>query len=458
MFDPIPDNDGFWSRRHFLKVSGVLTAGTALGRTSQAAAEGLALRGGRPAVSVPLKERMTVLKWPQYGRAEKEAVRAALDCDCTSVYHYLYDLEDKWREYLQAPFVKSHMNGTSAITSMFFALDLPPGSEIMVPSYTFFGAITPMRLFGCVPVFVDIDPRTATFDLEHARRMLNPRVKAVMPMHSWGLPCQMDHICAWAKEHGLAVLEDCAHAHGAAMQGKKMGTLGRMGIYSFQGTKPLPGLEGGMGVYQSRADFERATAFGHYESCGNYPPSSPYVRNALAKGSPYRRYEGTGLALKLRMHPLAAVLILKQLETLDARNAMIGRQVRQINDRVCQLPGLSEPVCRADQQRVYYSANMLFLDEVKAGMSRATMLKALAAEGVAIAPGDYPENHKYAIYSEERWWHHKPELPRVLPGCEQVNARAVNVSLFRQEAPELVEQYVKAFEKVWAHRSQLGRT
>jgi hypothetical protein len=107
---------------------------------------------------------------------------------------------------------------------------------------------------------------------------------------------------------------------------------------------------------------------------------------------------------------------------------------------------------------VYYSVNMLLLDEAKAGMPRATMLKALAAEGVAIAAGDYPENHKYAIYSEERWWHHKPELPRVLPGCEQVNARAVNVSLFRQEAPELVQQYIKAFEKVWAHRSQLGRT
>ena len=318
-------------------------------------------------MTVPLKKQLPVLKWPQYAAAEKDAVKAALDCDCGNVYHYLYDLEDKWRKYVGTPFVKSHMNGTSAITAMFFALDVPPGSEIMVPSYTFFGAIVPMRLFGYVPVFVDINPRTATFDVEHAKRVLTPRVKAVMPMHSWGLPCEMDHVLAFAKEKGLHVLEDCAHAHGASMQGKKMGSFGRMGIYSYQGTKPLPGLEGGMGMYQRREDFERAASFGHYEVCGNYPAASHYARNGLSKNSPYHKYEGTGLCMKLRMHPLAAVLILKQMETLDARNAMINRQVRQINDRICQLPGLSEPVCRSDQQRVYYSTNMLFIDEAKAG-------------------------------------------------------------------------------------------
>ena len=457
MFDPIPEFDGFWNRRRFLKATGLLAAGTALGGVAQGApSEGLALKGGRPAVTYPLKKQLPVLKWPQYAAAEKDAVHAALDCDCGSVYHYLYDLEDKWRTYNQVPFAKSHMNGTSAVTSMFFALDLPPGSEIMVPSYTFFGAILPMRLFGYVPVFVDINPRTATFDVEHAKRVLTSRTKAVMPMHSWGLPCEMDHICDFAKQHGLSVLEDCAHAHGASMQGKKVGCWGRMGIYSFQGTKPLPGLEGGMGVYQSREDFERATAFGHYEACGHYPPGSHTARNSVASNSPFRKYEGTGLGMKLRMHPLAAVLILKQMETLDARNAMIRRQVRQLNDRICQLPGLTEPHCRPDQERVYYSTNMLFLDESKAGITRATAIKALQAEGVSLGAGDYPENHKYTVYSEPQWWHHAPNVPKILPGCKEVNARAINVALFRQDAPELVEQYIKAFEKVWAHRKQLA--
>jgi perosamine synthetase len=450
-------------RREFLKTAGAATAGLYLagadllnGAEQPAAVakpETLAVNGGKPAVNPALK-RAALFQWPAYGDAEKEALKAAID-NVGSVYNHGPQLEQKWREYNQVPFAKTHMNGSSALLSMYFALDLPPGSEIMVPSYEFFSALTGMRFFGHVPVFVDINPRTATFDVEHAKRVLTPRTRALVAMHSWGLPCEMDHINDFAKEHDLIVLEDCAHAHGASMQGKKVGCWSRMGIYSFQTGKPLPGIEGGMGVYQNRTDFERATALGHYEECGAYIPGSPSGAGSFAKDSPYRRYQGTGLGLKLRMHPLAAVLLLKQIEHLDQRNAVINRQVRNLNDRVCQLPGLAEPVCRQDQNRVYYNINMLLFDEKKAGMSRETVVKALDAEGVSVAIGGYPENHKYVIYSEPQWWHHPPKVPKVLPGCEDVNSRAINVSLIRQEAPELVEQYVKAFEKVWAHRKEL---
>jgi len=451
------------ARRDFLKTAGTAVTGlclagvgeTALAQSPPRKVEALALNGGTPAVSFPKQNQSAVFRWPQYGQAEKEIVRAALEGNESTFYRYLPELEAKWREYNQVPFAKTHMNGSCALLSMYFALNLPPGSEIMVPSYTFFSTITSMRFFGCVPVFVDINPETATFDIEHARKVYNPRVRALVPMHSWGLPCEMDHICDFAKEHGLEVLEDCAHAHGASMQGKKVGAWGRMGIYSFQATKPLPGIEGGMGVYQRREDYERATVLGHYEAVS---ASAPAQGGGLAPDSPYRKYVGTGLGMKLRMHPLAAALILKQLEKLDEQNAIIKKQVRQINDRVCQLPGLSEPRCRQDQDRVYYSGNLLFLDGARAGMSRATVVRALQAEGVSVSVWEYPENHKYAIYSEPEWWHHPIDVPKDLPGCRQVNARAINLPLFRQEAPELVEQYIHAFEKIWAHRDELGRS
>jgi dTDP-4-amino-4,6-dideoxygalactose transaminase len=452
-------------RRDFLKSAGAAAAGLYLaggdrlanGQESATAAksETLAVSGGKPAVTYPAKKQRNVFTWPQYGPKEKKAIMAALDLDQSGFYNALPELEIKWQKFNQVPFAKTHMNGTSALLSMYFAMNLPPGSEIMVPSYTFFGTITTMRFFGCVPVFVDINPRTATFDLEHAKKVLNPRVRAMVPMHSWGLPCEMDHICDFAKEHGLDVLEDCAHAHGASMQGKKVGSWGRMGIYSFQSTKPLPGIEGGMGVYQKRADYERATILGHYEAATG--SGAPLHGVGLAAHSPYQAYYGTGLGLKLRMHPLAATLILKRLEDVDQRNASTRAQVRTLNDRICQLPGLSEPVCRSDQERVYYSTNMLFLDEAKAGMSRAAVVKALAAEGVSIGAGDYPENHKCKIYSEPQWWHHPINVPKVLLGCKEVNSRALNVGLFHQDAPELGEQYAKAFEKVWAHRDAVAK-
>jgi dTDP-4-amino-4,6-dideoxygalactose transaminase len=337
------------------------------------------------------------------------------------------------------------MNCSSALTSMYFALDLEPGSEIMVPSYTFFSTCLAMRFFGYVPIFIDIDPKTACFDLDDARRKLTPRTKAVVTMHSWGLPCEMDQIAGWCREKGLILLEDAAHAHGAEMQGKKMGTWGAIGAYSFQASKVLPSIEGGMGMYQTREYYERATAFGNYDAPVTFPASSPV-----------RAYEGTGFGQKYRMHPFAAAVLRPQLRGLDARNALAIRNVRALNDRLVQLPGLSEPRCRPDQKRVYYWASMLLLDERKAGFSRDALLKALVAEGVRATIWDYPEQHKMKIYSEPRWWHHAPTIPARMPGNEQVNRTHIFLPLLYGEAPELIDQYVRAFEKIWAHRSELA--
>ncbi len=109
-------------------------------------------------------------RWPRYGKEEEEAILEL-------IRHPSYDpnaaLEADWRNFLGVPYAKAHFNGTSALTSMFFALNLPPGSEIMVPSYTFFATILPMRLFGLVPVFVDIHPRTLNLDPEDAKKRLS---------------------------------------------------------------------------------------------------------------------------------------------------------------------------------------------------------------------------------------------------------------------------------------------
>ena len=360
-------------------------------------------------------------------------------------YEELPLFEKEWQAYTNAAFVKAHMNGTSALTSMFFALDLPPGSEIMVPSYTFFATSLPLRFFGYVPIFIDIDPKTACFDLEDAKKKLTKNTRALVPMHSWGLPCEMDKIAGWAKEKGLILLEDAAHAHGASMQGKKVGTWGEMGIYSFQTSKVMPLVEGGMGMYRTREYFERAALFGHYED-------APKI-----KTGPNAGYNDTGYGLKLRMHPFAAAIGRQQLRGLDERNAVVHKNVRRMNDRLVQLPGLVEPRVRPDQVRAYYNANMLFLDARKAGFSRDALLKALVAEGVRATTWVYPEQHKLKIYAEAKWWHHPVKVPSSMPGSEWVNANHIFLPLMHGEAPELIDQYVKAFEKIWAHKSELAR-
>ena len=405
--------------------------------------ETLALAGGEKAVTYPSDQIAALTKWPRYGEAEKKALCDLLDNN--KFYEELPAFEKEWREYTQAAFVKNHINGTSALTSMYFALDLPAGSEIMVPSYTFFATCLAMRFFGCVPIFIDINPKTATFDLEDAQRKLTSRTRAVVPMHSWGLPCEMDRISEWAKEKGLIVLEDAAHAHGASMQGKKMGTWGVMGIYSLQASKVMPSIEGGVGMYQTREYFERAAAFGEYNDPVKFP-----------KDSPVHAYEGTGFGQKYRMHPLAAALARQQLKGLDATNQLVEKNVRAMNDALTRLAGISEPHCRADQKRVYYYRNMLLMDFKKLGFPRDALVKALKAEGLDVSFWDYPEQHKLTIYSEAKWWHHPPKIPAAMPGNAYINANHLFLPLIYGDAPDLIGQYVQAFEKVWAHRGELA--
>jgi dTDP-4-amino-4,6-dideoxygalactose transaminase len=433
-------HDQMTSRRTFLKSTGALAAGLALagGAAAQASKETLALNGGPKAVTVPDAE---AIKWPRYGEEEEKAIVELLR---HPTYDPIAQLEKDWRDHFKAPYAKAHFNGTSALASMFFALDLPPGSEILVPSYTFFATIVPMRFFGLVPVFVDINPRTLNFDLEDAKKRLTKDTKAVLPVHWIGLPCEMDLICDWAKEKGLIVLEDAAHAHGAKLKDKYMASWGRMGIFSFQMSKPLPAIEGGMGVYQTKEDYERAATFGNYDM-----PDIP-------ADSPYMKYKGSGLGLKFRMHPMAAALARCQLKGLEERNEAGARQVRRLNDALLRLPGLYEQTYgRKDMKRLYYAWNMLFIDEAQAGMSREKAVKALKAEGVRADALHYTLQHKLALYAEAPWWHHKPVIPD-LPGSEQANATCIALPYFTAEAPELVDQYIKAFEKVWAHRKELA--
>lgn len=428
-------------------VQGLAAAGVVgLAATARAARklESLAINSGPKAVTASGDIQSSLTKWPRYGSDERQYLGELLESN--KFYEEIPLLENETKAYLGVPFAKAHINGTSALMSMFFALNLPEGSEIMTPSYTASATIAPMRFFGYVPIFLDIDPRTACVDLNYAKRKLTPRTKAIVPMHAWGLPCDMDQICAWAKESGLLVLEDAAQAQGATLQGKHMGAWGTMGVFSYQMSKVVPAVEGGMGVYQDRERFERATTFGNYDLPGRFPA-----------GSKYRKYDQTGFGPKFRIHPLAAALARRQMLKLDERNALIASQVRRLNERLSALPGLSTQRVRSDMKRVHWAANILFLDEKKAGFSRSALLTALKAEGVRANAAAYPEQHKFALYREAQWWHHAPDVPDELPGCAEVNRTTVRLPLFTAEAAELIDQYAEAFEKLWAHREAVAK-
>jgi len=432
------------TRRTFIKSTGIAAAGMilvppaiAMAGTQQKNIETLALNGGPKTVTASHDDATT---WPRYGSEEEKAV---LDVVRKPGYGPNDDLEEAWKKRFNIPHAMSHINGTGAIVAMFFALDLPAGSEVMVPCSTYWATITPMRFFGLVPVFVDIHPVTLNFDLEDAKRKLTKNTKAMFPVHYLGMPCDMDRISEFCKEKEIILLEDACHAHGASMHGIPIGNWGRMACFSFQASKPMPGIEGGMGNYQNKEDYDRATILGHYEhahKCGKY---SKY---------------GFGLGLKLRMHPLAAALAKCQLQVLDERNSLLTAQVRKLNDRLIMLPGLREQQNRADVDRVYYDSIRLLFNEKEAGMSREMCVKALRAEGVDIKETAAQFQCDDPIYHEAKWWHHLPVMADKFPGAEEVNRRGLALPYFTREMPELNEEYIKAFEKVWAHRKELGKS
>ncbi len=437
------------TRRGFLKNAGMMGAGIYLagaGTSGKAAAqtakaETLAVNGGPKAITAAAAD---AVKWPLYGDAEIEQVSALLR---SPDYAPIALFEDAWKAFHKCDHAKAHCNGTSALTSMLFAADYPEGSEILVADYSTWFPVVPMRLFGLVPVFTDVDPRTMNIDVEDCKKRLTPKTKAILAVHWYGLPCDMEAIAAFAKEHGLDVLEDASHAHGSRVNGTIIGNWGRMAGFSLQGTKPLPAIEGGMGMYKNQTDFERAVTYGNYDLPRTFP-----------EGSPYAKYQGTALGSKLRIHPVSAILGRLQLEKLEARNQADRAQVRALNDRITQLPGLTEPVAAKGIERVYYSKNLLFIDEAKAGVSRAAVVKALQAEGVDVLEYSWTLLHTYPMMAEQQWWRHMPVLcaPESVPGCDQANRQAIQLAHFTSDQPELTEQYAKAFEKVWAHRKSLG--
>jgi perosamine synthetase len=106
---------------------------------------------------------------------------------------------------------------------------------------------------------------------------------------------------------------------------------------------------------------------------------------------------------------------------------------------------------------VFYKDNLLFINEAEAGISREAAVKALRAEGVAVTAFNWTMLHTYPFFQEAKWWHHAPAAPGPLPGSEEANRKTISLRVLTEDAPELADQYVKAFEKVWAHREQLAR-
>lgn len=168
----------------------------------------------------------------------------------SSAGKYIPLFEEKFSQYCGVPYGVACSNCTTGLHMAMVALGIGPGDEVIIPDFTLIVSGNTVILAGAKPVFVDVDPKTWCLDATLIEAKITPRTKAIMAVHMYGHPCDMETITEIARKHGLFVIEDCAQAHGAEVNGRKAGSFGDVACFSFYGNKILTTGEGGMVLCQ----------------------------------------------------------------------------------------------------------------------------------------------------------------------------------------------------------------
>ena len=198
-----------------------------------------------------MNKEILIFRWYRILTILEQIVRitiVVLRNQTTRYPSFVVQFETNFAKYIGRKFGLSFCNGTSSLDAALFALDVKPGDEIIVPSCTFHASLDPVVNCGAKPVFVDILPSNGTMDPERITDSITEKTRGVIVTHIWGFPADMRRICAIAKERKLWVVEDCSHAHGAEVAGKKCGSFGAISFFSLQGAKPVAAGEGGIAV------------------------------------------------------------------------------------------------------------------------------------------------------------------------------------------------------------------
>ena len=206
--------------------------------------------------------------------------------------------EDEFAAALRSPHAVGVSNGTDALRIALEAVGVEPGDEVIVPSFTFIATATAVSALGAKPVFVDIDPVTMTMAPAAAAQAVGPRTKALLPVHLFGYPADMDALCALAQEKGLKVVEDCAQAHLSTYKGRTVGTIGDAGAFSFYPSKNL-GAAGDAGAVTA-ADPGLAEAVRQLRNCGRETGGAAYRHVRVGQNCRLDEIQAAVLRVKLR--------------------------------------------------------------------------------------------------------------------------------------------------------------
>ncbi|NIA13809.1 MAG: hypothetical protein GWP08_06985 [Nitrospiraceae bacterium] len=301
------------------------------------------------------------------------------------------EFEQVWREWIGSKYAVTVVNGTSALYSAYFGLGIGPGDEVICPVNTWICTISPALLLGAKPVFCDIDPDTLLMDPEDVRAKITDKTRCICAVHLWGLVCDMDALTAIGREHGIPVVEDCSHAHGARYKGRMCGSIGDAACWSLQGSKAVSAGEGGVMTTDDTDVFERACLVGQVNR----------IAGIDLVGAKYEELQPLGLGMKFRAHPLGIGIAKVQLEKLPELNRKRRAYIEEVEAGLAGIPGL-RPLTKYDgaEWGGFYGFPVIHDPAEMGGISTDAFIEAVNARGLHISKTPYPNLHTLPLFAK----------------------------------------------------------
>jgi dTDP-4-amino-4,6-dideoxygalactose transaminase len=438
------------TRRKFI---GTVVAGGALAtarpaRSRAAAQAGPALLGGAPLRRTPFPS------WPVADAREEDALLGVVRSGNWFRGQHVAAFEKAYGSLTGAKGCLATANGTGALITSLAALGIGPGDEVIVPPYTFVATVNAVLLMHALPVFVDSDPETFQIDAKKVEAAITDRTRAIIPVHLGGAAADLDTILPVARKRSIPVIEDACQAHLAEWRGRKVGTYGTAGCFSFQASKNLNGGEGGAILTNDVALLEACYRF-HNNSRGRQNTGNDFS------------YRHTGA--NLRMTEFQAAILLAQMTRLDAQARTRDENAGHLTSLLKVIPGIAPARMYDGCTRNAYHLYMFRYDAAAfSDLPRAAFLKALAAEGVPASSGYSPLNKEpfledalstrgfQAIYPKTRLdaWREQNRCPQNERLCSEAIWMGQTMLLGPRQD---MEDIAAAIRKIQAHAPQLAR-
>lgn len=419
----------------------------------------LAIHGGEKAVQTPTGD---LFHWPIITPEDEEAALDVLRRGAMSGIDVTKQFEAEFAAWQGTRFALGYNNGTAALQGAMFGVGVGVGDEVICPSMTYWASALPCLALGATPVFAEIDPVTLCLDPNDLERCISPRTRAIVVVHYFGYPADMDPILAVARRHGIKVIEDVSHAQGGLYKGRKLGTMGDVGAMSLMAGKSFAIGEAGILVTDDREIYERAIALGHYE---RFQPGVIETESLQPfAGLPMGGY-------KHRMHQISSAVGRVQLKHYDARCAEIRKAMNYFWDLLEGLPGVRahrvDEASTGSNMAGWYAAHGHYLPEELEGLSISRFCEAVRAEGGHCSPGSNLPLHLHPLLQcADVYGHGRPtrlahaerdvrDEPGDLPVTERLPRRTYYIPWFKHFYPAQIEEHANAYKKVIAHYREL---